>query len=343
MLPELLRKSSVSRRALSKSIETGSIVDAGRSFCFRIPPGLRRWQLRNFVALGRMLAIQARSKKELVFIGKAAALLHELPVFGSLPHIDFSSGLSTHLVLPGGRAVSEGGDSIVFGSALARGHRRRPKATTKLEGSLCASSLQETCAQAAMNASGAQALAILDAALRTYIPQSVPRTRNVDGYAAIARQSIFEILNRNASTRGIRGARELLAIASPLCESPAESLAHYSAYLSGLEYVLQHKVWAVQKHFYLDLYFPKYGVAIEIDGFGKYVDLSKRTTQQTIDAEHSRQNLIQSGGIKVIRTNWNDLQDSNANARYFLQLCKQSGRPLRHTYTRATRALEHSW
>lgn len=109
MLPELLRKSSVSRRALSKSIETGSIVDAGRSFCFRIPPGLRRWQLRNFVALGRMLAIQARSKKELVFIGKAAALLHELPVFGSLPHIDFSSGLSTHLVLPGGRAVSEAG------------------------------------------------------------------------------------------------------------------------------------------------------------------------------------------------------------------------------------------
>lgn len=102
--------------------------------------------------------------------------------------------------------------------------------------------------------------------------------------------------------RWIRRAREVLALASPLIESPLESLTQLALHDSGFPPPrLQARLRGADGRVYrVDFFWPEAGLILEADGRGKY-----RTDQ--LWAEKKRERALARAGYRVERVVWDDI------------------------------------
>lgn len=125
---------------------------------------------------------------------------------------------------------------------------------------------------------------------------------------------------RLRGARGSRRALEVLALASPLIESPLESLTHLALHDSGFPEP-EPQTWllgADGKRYRVDFFWPQYGLVLEADGRGKYQD-------DQLWAEKRRELALTRAGYRVVRVRWADLGDGwPVVARWLRELMAQT-------------------
>ncbi|MFN2560382.1 MAG: endonuclease domain-containing protein [Jatrophihabitans sp.] len=98
---------------------------------------------------------------------------------------------------------------------------------------------------------------------------------------------------------GIRRARSVLALASPLSESPLESLVRLRLHDAGLPQPARH-VWIPGTSYRVDMLLPGHRLIIEADGREKY-------SGDELWAEKRRETRLRALGYRVERLLWEDV------------------------------------
>ena len=121
---------------------------------------------------------------------------------------------------------------------------------------------------------------------------------------------LAEALHRAAGSRGIRRAREVLALADVNAESPGESWLRLVAAQGGLPPLeLQIPVDTHLGRKYVDLGWSEEKVAVEFDGRIKY---TSGDAGAAFFEEKRRQDALEELGWLVVRVMWEDLQQPDA-------------------------------
>ena len=119
------------------------------------------------------------------------------------------------------------------------------------------------------------------------------------------RAELLRALARQGRRRGVKRARAVIGIADPFSESPGESVARLVVRASGLPApVTQYRYEDREegRRYYIDLAWPQLRIAIEFDGFMKYV------SPEDLRAEKRRELRLRRGGWTVFRLVWKDLR-----------------------------------
>jgi hypothetical protein len=105
--------------------------------------------------------------------------------------------------------------------------------------------------------------------------------------------------------RGIRRAREVLALADPRIESPLESLTHLALHDAGFPPpgLQTWLVGADGRRYRVDFYWPERKLILEADGLRKYRDAGP-------GAEKRRERALRRAGYDVERVIWSDVVDT---------------------------------
>lgn len=119
------------------------------------------------------------------------------------------------------------------------------------------------------------------------------------------RAELLRALARQGRRRGVKRARAVIGIANPFSESPGESIARLIVRASGLpapatQYRYEDREEG--RRYYIDLAWPQLRIAIEFDGFMKYV------SPEDLRAEKRRELRLRRGGWTVFRLIWKDLR-----------------------------------
>jgi Protein of unknown function (DUF559) len=101
---------------------------------------------------------------------------------------------------------------------------------------------------------------------------------------------------------GVRGARRVVELASPLAESPLESLTRLLVVDAGLP-TPQLQIWVrtAYQRYRVDGLWPDRAVVFEADGLLKYA------AQLDLHREKLRQEELERAGYRVVRVTWDDV------------------------------------
>jgi very-short-patch-repair endonuclease len=122
-------------------------------------------------------------------------------------------------------------------------------------------------------------------------------------------EAIDRAVRRARGWPGVRRARRTLALASPLAESPLESLTRLRLHDSGLPMPeLQLWVGARGSRYRVDMIWPEQRVIIEVDGRVKYAGAAAEG--DALWAEKLRQEYLSRLGYTVLRVMWSDIDAS---------------------------------
>jgi hypothetical protein len=116
------------------------------------------------------------------------------------------------------------------------------------------------------------------------------------------REQLEAELRERPPTRGVRQLRRVLEIASPLSESPLESIARLVWMQVGLPAPEQQVALYLRGRFIarVDFLWRAARLVVEVDGFAKYANAGEHR------AEKARQNAIVAAGYTVLRFTWHD-------------------------------------
>lgn len=132
-----------------------------------------------------------------------------------------------------------------------------PAETTTVDG-VPVTSLVRTAVDVARTGSSAQGVAVFDHLLHRQL---------------VTRDELEQVLGRLGGRRGVGRARDALAFADPLAESPGESISRVTAReLRVRAPVLQQEFDTDVGRFRVDFWWPEHGVVGEFDGRAKYAD-----------------------------------------------------------------------
>lgn len=141
----------------------------------------------------------------------------------------------------------------------------------------------------------------------------------------LTEMDLAKALNSAAGSRGIRRARDLLALADMKAESPGESWLRLVVIQGGLPRLeLQIPVDTHLGRKYVDLGWSEYKVAVEFDGRIKY---DNGEAGAAFYEEKRRQDALEECGWLVVRVMWEDLHQPDAVvARLWQALRRQQRR-----------------
>lgn len=242
-------------------------------------PAPTDWHGRCDDALAMIVALRRQLSSPFVLSHTSAALWWGLPLVGD--------PLVTHIVQrtrPSARhdprvkrhVLALRGDEIV----TVRGVR--------------VTTLERTALDCACACSDAEALVVVDAALR----------------AGADRALLTRMVAANAGRRGIVRARTTVCRADPGAESLAESLTRHHLIEDRLTPIsTQIAVDTRRGRFRIDLGWPAVKVGVEFDGRLKYEDDDGRSPAQIIFREKQRHDAIVELGWLLLRVTWDDLGD----------------------------------
>lgn len=225
----------------------------------------------------RQLALAVgHQRKQAVFAGFTAAVLWGLPVVGAVPS-------AVYLLSPTASGRQRNG-VIEFAG--------KPGIQLAEHQGLILTSIAETLVDVARTMPMLTALAMFDAALH------VPRFGQVPPLCTA--DELGEAFHRRLPFHGSQRVRALLDWATPLVESPLESLSRVRFDELGVPApVLQYPVWLPRSNrtVHLDFAWPEYGVWGEADGDGKYLGNSvssgdRRSPGEIVSAEKKRENEV---------------------------------------------------
>lgn len=161
-----------------------------------------------------------------------------------------------------------------------------------------------------------EALAVMDAALRV----------------GAAPGPLADQVTTAAGCHGVGVARWALGQASPLAESPGESICRYWLVVGGVPApVLQYEVRDAAGVLLgrADFAWPERGVLGEFDGRIKYADRADagESAVDVVMREKQRENRLRAAGWWVLRWTWEDLRDGPGFARRLRGFLADAGRP----------------
>lgn len=124
----------------------------------------------------------------------------------------------------------------------------------------------------------------------------------------LEQKELVERLSR-VSGRGARRAKVLAQLASPLSESPLESLARLRLYQAGLDLgVQQLRLRTPSGRYYRpDFCWPQLKLILEVDGLHKYFG-AYRPTEEQIRKDFLRQRELEQAGWTLVRATWEELE-----------------------------------
>lgn len=161
-------------------------------------------------------------------------------------------------------------------------------------GGIAVVSLERTVVDCARMLPTSSALVIADSALRLGADATV----------------IADVLGESVGKRGVRRARDVLALADARSESPGESLLRHAAWSAGLPVPSpQLRVQTAIGDFRLDLGWADVGVGIEFDGAVKYSGGEYGDPAERLWAEKRRHEALVDAGWWVVRVAWSELDD----------------------------------
>lgn len=118
----------------------------------------------------------------------------------------------------------------------------------------------------------------------------------------IGERDLARVIDAAAGRYGIQRAREVLAMASPLIESPLESLTHLALHDDGFPApVLQQPIRCPNgSTYWVDFLWPELRLILEADGRAKY-------DGDALWAEKKREIALTRAGYRIVRVTWHDV------------------------------------
>lgn len=244
--------------------------------------------------LARMLAVHRAATTAPVFSHVSAAVLLNLPIYGE-------SGPNVHTnVGPSGSGRPSGG--------LIRHKSRLPEGDVVEIAGLRCTSPERTLLDLGCTGPAELALACADGYLRSEFRVA----RSID-WARLGewRDDMERRLHERRAARGVRTARQVFALATPVLDSVLESVSHLQLRRLGFELELQASVPGPNgRPYHIDFEFLGLDLYGECDGKAKYTDpalLGGLTAEQLVYRDKRRQDWIcGSTGKALIRWGYSE-------------------------------------
>lgn len=126
----------------------------------------------------------------------------------------------------------------------------------------------------------------------------------------ISRESLQSIVDGHVGRHGVARAREVVRLANPLAESPADSLSRMGLVAAGVPHPeLQFELRTPSGRFVArgDFGWPEFRVMGECDGLAKYEDPDGRSVRESLRREKDREAAIRDLGWWVVRWTYADI------------------------------------
>ncbi|MBE6482367.1 MAG: hypothetical protein E7Z94_08375 [Actinomyces ruminicola] len=316
LLPVLVRS--------GRSARTGAGVPDST---LRLAPGIRwvptpdakRWQHRYTLALARAITAQTAHRSARCLTHTSAALVLGLPmmtqepdVYLAVPSTPKQVGMRLPLISvpPSGPPRSNAHEDFYCRQIMLwRRQLDLSEEEVTVVGGVPVTTVLRTAFDCAFDEPAHNALSIADAALRLYC-RSQPGDRHAFADAEErARDTWQEWLRRSPRRRGIAQARAVLSAATPLADSPGESVMRWLTLVLGLVPAqVQYRIDTGANRWWVDLCWPDYRIVIEVDGRLKY------STREDAWQEKLRQDSIQAMGWRFVRVTYGEFRDLRALA-----------------------------
>ncbi|WP_136313665.1 hypothetical protein [Actinomyces procaprae] len=282
-------------------------------------PEAKRWQHRYTLALARAITAQTTHRSACCLTHASAALVLGLPMMTQEPDVYLAvpstpKRVSTPLPLisvpPTGPPRSSANEDFYCRQIMLwRRHLDLPEKDITVVGGVPVTTVLRTAFDCAFDEPAHNALAIADAALRLYC-RTQHDNRSLDAQAEARARGIWqEWLQQSARRHGVAQARAVLGAATPLADSPGESVMRWLTLVLGLAPPqVQYRVSDRANMWWLDLCWPEHGIVIEVDGRMKY------NTREDAWQEKLRQDAIQAMGWRFIRVTYGEFRDLRALA-----------------------------
>ncbi|MBO3725772.1 hypothetical protein J5X07_12185 [Actinomyces bowdenii] len=327
------------RSLLPRLVRTGRGVRAERLSCegagairpgsgLRLAPGVlwvphdqaSRWQHQYTLCLARAMAAQATQRSMRCLTHASAALILGLPMMSREPDVYIavpSRPRQVRAPLPLIGIPSSGPPRPIprpgrFCRQIVLWRRRLDLTGEEITvvGGIAVTSALRTAFDCACDEPAHNALTIADAALRLVCRPQRRRPRAHERAEALARGVWEGLIERHPRRRGISRARAILAAATPMAESPGESVARWLSLALGLPPPHpQYRIETPGGPSWVDLCWPEQGIVIEVDGQVKY------ESRQDLWEEKRRQDAIQAQGWSVLRITYGEFHDLLALAQ----------------------------
>jgi very-short-patch-repair endonuclease len=134
--------------------------------------------------------------------------------------------------------------------------------------------------------------------------------------ALVGQVEVADQLARARGWPGVRQAREVLALASPLAESPLESLARLVLHDDGFP-APRLQVQILGTPYRVDLLWPEARLILEIDGLEKY---SADEYRREYRREKRREQRLRKLGYRIERITWDDIVQRWPETRAWLRV-----------------------
>jgi len=240
------------------------------------------WDIARNRLLGRAAAVHASRPGDHWFSHRTAALLHGCQLAALPDDVDVTAPTAPRMSRTGGaRGVREHWTTRATRAAEVDRFTALPVTPIERTAVDCASTLDR-----------AHGLAVADSALRAGADPAL----------------IDRMLSAAVGDRGIRRARDVLALADARSESPGESILRWQVLAAGLPAPEPQIAVATRLGWrWVDLGWPEEYVALEFDGRMKYGG-SARDTSAAVFQEKRRQDALEDAGWTVVRFTWADLR-----------------------------------
>lgn len=234
---------------------------------------------RKAEMLDLIAAIVSRSPVRQWFCYEAAAVVWGCDTVSLGAHVDVNQGFAQR------RGVDR---------RVRRHHSTIPPDQLTEVDDIPVTTLARTVVDCARSLPGGRALVIADSAVR-------------QGVSAGELQAVLETLG---GRRGVRPARDLLALVDGGAASPGETLTRWALIDQGLPVPsTQVQVSTALGLRYADIGWPELRVLVEFDGRLKYSDAYTSDPVEAVVDEKRRQEAIEDAGWIVVRVMWDDLRD----------------------------------
>lgn len=254
--------------------------------------GWRPWELQRMTALCRLVWITQTNPESVVLL-ESAALLHGLPLTEGSERL--------HLVATPGRngrsRILSGPPSTRRNSPIVVRHRWDiPESDVVEIHGIRTVSLERLMLDIARFRPAREAFVIADAALRELSGASRWDRAASSARAVQILEGVKDRLMELSGARGVRRAREVLALTNPFAESAGESQARWMLLANGLAVPTTQKHVAIHgRDYFIDIWVEDIGRGFEYDGLGKY-DTSAPEGRRALVEEKDRAEALRAAG-----------------------------------------------
>lgn len=259
------------------------------------------WQTARSLSLARCAAARMRVPSARCLSHESAALVHGLAVRAWEPDVSVVVPGKPHRPTSTWNAVAGRRPGVLL---RRRALRLEDEQITAVAG-LPITTLMRTALDCAFDLPVRDSICIVDSALRALIRPGRRRQEDAEQRAAELRLDLLAMAKKRTARAGARRARAVISIASPLAESPGESILRCLVLALGLPTpVLQTAIPLkdLGTEAFPDIAWPEFKIYLEFDGRLKYA------SEADLWREKQRRDALARLGWRCEHITWDDLR-----------------------------------